>query len=648
MSSRCPRIGQSRNGTAGGGLPMRAGSPDAQRSTARLRGLKTALAVCILIVGALSPRSYDAFAQIQQKDTAVSTRAGGAVIDNEQAEQQAEEQRSKIAEKLSPNHSFALVIGIDAFDDSAAWHYLPGVLKEIQEVQAAFKAQGFQIDINSNLIEGGGEAPHLEPLNASQLNRRIGEFLKRNGREADNRLVIYVATHGYAGQKPGGNPEEKYGYLVTKDSPNPYKQSLEGRAYSVTRLANDLLQVEAQHIYLFFNACFSGAMVPKIQSRGETEQIESDVRRLDANVVDWAQNLLAHNARLILTAGSDDQTVPDANNPFSKAVVEGLAGAAQNDEGLILGTTLASYVRNRVALESRLAWHPNDPIFAFMPKITPPSKPRGDLKLKRPLTTIEYAQKGDFVFLSPRGPRRSAPEGQELAALLQKLPVTQSLDCPDCPIMVKIPGSQKIPAFALAQTETTFLQWDACYRDFHCQTWVDDHGLGRGDRPVSGITWQDALEFISWLDAKNADRAKKTERDAKRTGKPQCEKYRLPEPAEWAFAARGNTATRYPWGDRIAPDRANCWNCGSAWDGVGPAPVKRFSPNAFGLYDMIGNVWEWGESSDNQCSFADMGRDGRCPKDGSVMGGAFSTKLEGISFDVMGSIPRTSNIKQSS
>ena len=199
--------------------------------------------------------------------------------------------------------------------------------------------------------------------------------------------------------------------------------------------------------------------------------------------------------------------------------------------------------------------------------------------------------------------------------------------------MVRVSGGEKILPFLLAQTETTFSQWDACFRDFYCQTWIEDHGNGRGNRPVSGITWQDALQFISWL-------------DAKKTEKSPCKNYRLPTPTEWTFAARGNTATRYPWGDRVELDQANCWNCGSTWDGIGPAPVKRFSPNAFELYDMIGNLWEWVESSDNRCNARDMQANGRCARDGSVMGGAFSTKLQDISFKKEGIIPRTSNDKQ--
>ena len=99
-----------------------------------------------------------------------------------------------------------------------------------------------------------------------------------------------------------------------------------------------------------------------------------------------------------------------------------------------------------------------------------------------------------------------------------------------------------------------------------------------GDRaPVSYVSWHDAQGFIGWLNKKEGTRA-----------------YRLPSEAEWEYAARAGTRTRYSWGDEIGRNRANCDGCGSCWDNE-PAPVRSFEPNGFGLYDMHGNVWEWVE-----------------------------------------------------
>lgn len=128
--------------------------------------------------------------------------------------------------------------------------------------------------------------------------------------------------------------------------------------------------------------------------------------------------------------------------------------------------------------------------------------------------------------------------------------------------------------FLLGRFEVTFEQ----YAKFCVSTGrlvPSDNGWGMADRPVINVTWQDAVAFTKWLSEK--------------TGKT----FRLPSEAEWEFTARGGATSKYPWGDEIGKNLTNCQGCGSEWDGRMTAPVGSFRPNGYGLYDMIGNVYEW-------------------------------------------------------
>jgi len=101
--------------------------------------------------------------------------------------------------------------------------------------------------------------------------------------------------------------------------------------------------------------------------------------------------------------------------------------------------------------------------------------------------------------------------------------------------------------------------------------------MGRGVKPVINVSWDDAQEYVAWFSGM--------------TGKT----YRLLSEAEFEYAARAGTQTAYSWGDEIGQGNANCVSCGSKWDGRETSPAGSFEPNAFGLYDMHGNVNSWTE-----------------------------------------------------
>jgi formylglycine-generating enzyme required for sulfatase activity len=174
-------------------------------------------------------------------------------------------------------------------------------------------------------------------------------------------------------------------------------------------------------------------------------------------------------------------------------------------------------------------------------------------------------------------------------------------DCAGCPEMVVVPAGSftmgspaselghrndegpqhrvALPkALAVGKYEVTFAEWDVCLADGGCGAYrPHDEGWGRGNRPVIYVSWNDAQSYVSWL--------------SRKTGK----QYRLLSEAEWEYAARAGTTTAYYWGSEVGQKQANGLFDVQSWAHARTAPVGSFPPNGFGLYDMLGNVWEWVE-----------------------------------------------------
>ena len=189
-------------------------------------------------------------------------------------------------------------------------------------------------------------------------------------------------------------------------------------------------------------------------------------------------------------------------------------------------------------------------------------------------------------------------------------PGTVQQDCQQCPQMVVIgPGSftmgesghsRETPlhpvtigySFAISRYDVTFDEWDACTADGGCTGYrPNDFGWGRGQRPVINVSWDDAQNYVLWLNHK--------------TGK----RYRLPSEAEWEYASRAGATTVFWWGNDIGRGRGDCDGCGSAWDNKQTAPVGSFAANPFGVYDAVGNVTIWVEDVWN-ATYQDAPQDG--------------------------------------
>ena len=187
-------------------------------------------------------------------------------------------------------------------------------------------------------------------------------------------------------------------------------------------------------------------------------------------------------------------------------------------------------------------------------------------------------------------------------------------DLPFTPLMVVIPSGQlqmgslkgtarELPihnviiprALAVGAFPVTFDEWDRCYQEGGTTYLpserpknppVTGSEWSRGQRPVINVGWYDAQDYVKWLSLI--------------TGHT----YRLPSEAEWEYFARAGSQTEYAYGDELANrSLANCKNCGTPYGGKSTSPVGSFPPNAFGLYDVHGNVWEWVQDSRNQDTY---------------------------------------------
>ena len=144
--------------------------------------------------------------------------------------------------------------------------------------------------------------------------------------------------------------------------------------------------------------------------------------------------------------------------------------------------------------------------------------------------------------------------------------------------------------FAVGRYPVTFDEWDECVSEGGCRGYQpvaspDEKHLF----PVTDVNWDDVESYINWI--------------AKKTGK----KYRLLTEAEWEYIARAGSSAYYYWGDAMEDGRINC---------CGEHPIEKMTkvgalpPNAFGVYDTLGYIWQWTED----CWHATYDR---APTDGS-------------------------------
>jgi formylglycine-generating enzyme required for sulfatase activity len=190
-------------------------------------------------------------------------------------------------------------------------------------------------------------------------------------------------------------------------------------------------------------------------------------------------------------------------------------------------------------------------------------------------------------------PAPAAEGGQEPGAAPTAGAMAAVKDCDACPLMVALsPGPftmgsnssdpSERPAhkvalrtpFAIGKYEVTVGEWTQCVKASVCPS-VPSAANAADRLPMRDVSWDEAQLYLKWLSTVSR--------------RP----YRLPTEAEWEYAARGGTTTRYWWGEQMKGGNSSCQGCGEPWKADAPPPVGSFVANPFGLADMNGSVWEW-------------------------------------------------------
>jgi formylglycine-generating enzyme required for sulfatase activity len=552
-------------------------------------------------------------------DSTIKTRSsdrGGGAVDI------TDTNGSKI---LSYSGSYALVIGQS--DYASGWDDLNSIPDELDDVESVLKSQGFVVERHSN-------------LNFHQLNNSFRKFIDNYGLDKNNRLLFFYSGHGYS-RKVNGNSK---GYIVPVDAPNPYVdiKGFARKAVEMEQVVTWAKRIESKHALFLFDSCFSGTVL----------------KTRDALVPKQITKATKLPVRQFITAGSANEKVP-ASSTFTPAFVDALryAKADLYKDGYVTGEELGLYLKSVVSQYTRqtpqygkINYKYARGDFVFKLKKTPPprinvaeldSVKREKAELAR-IQREKQAALAELDRLKREKARLARVKRQRKSKVFQDRLRDGSLG----PKMVRIPAGSfrmgdiqgggdsdekpvhrvSVGEFAMGMYEVTVgefrkfvnssgYQTDA-EKEGSCWTYVGSssdkknwRNLGfsqNNNHPVTCISWNDATAYTKWL--------------SNQTGKS----YRLPTEAEWEYAARAGTETKYWWGNNIGKNKANCDNSYCRDRFKYTSPVGSFSANKFGLYDTSGNVWEW------TCSEFDnkyKGKEKQCVSTGnrlSLRGGSWS------------------------
>ena len=376
-------------------------------------------------------------------------------------------------------------------------------------------------------------------------------------------LLAKAATllqQGNADQPPGNNALELYRQVQQLDPDNAV--AAQGTLQVQRAVLDRALAAVAQNDF----KAADQALTEAAQVAPDSPAMRDVHTRVDAMRVARANGLLGQ-ARSALDSGNLSMAQQLAEQ--AKAISPDLAGLTEFGDRLTNVRLYASYKPGQVFTDR----------FADMPGQTPSMVvvPTGSFQMGAP---DDEAGREDA-----ETPQHEVTIGKGFALSRTSVTVGQFRE------FVRASGYQ--PDSVKLGGASVYDEGTGAMRDDTSASWQDDYAGRNADSrlPVVNVSWNDAKAYVDWL--------------SQRTGKT----FRLPSEAEFEYALRAGTTSRYWWGDGTPSGKVENLTgsgdrspSGRRWsnafqgyrDGYwGPAPVMSFAPNAFGLYDIDGNVSEW-------------------------------------------------------
>lgn len=516
------------------------------------------------------------------------------------------------------NASYALVVGVANYING--WPKLDEAVNDTRQVEATLVQHGFVVKL-------------VKDPTAVQLREAIENFLSTYGLDKETRLLFYFSGHGYTQTFDYGG---EMGYIVPSDAPLPNKDpaGFLRKAISMESFSSYARNFNAKHGLFLFDSCFSGSIFA-----------------LSRALPDAITYKTSEPVRQFITAGAANETVPD-KSIFKQQFLAALTGEGDaNHDGYVTGNELGEFLQTNVANYSRNTQHPqygkirdqylDKGDFVFVVPLALPPKEKLDLSAyeneakaqwdkwqKKMNAFYQRAQTLDrdanlaadskakmwqdflagYVNDNPYSNddetmRREASSRQSYWRSYQP---PKDEPAPARPVndddeMVLIPAgsfimgsndgydddeepehSVSVDAFYMDKYEVSVAKYKKFLEATNYQkpgNWTEQ--LESQNNPVVAVSWNDAKSYCDWL--------------SKIRGKP----VRLPTEAEWEYAARGGLkGKKYPLGDNIDATKANYdWdgNRSGGWESAKHylKDIDSFPPNDFGLFNMVGNVWEW-------------------------------------------------------